>query len=226
MNENLESNDIRAKKLGVLIYDARLASRRNIQECAQAIGTSVERFQEYENGAQSPSLPEIEGLAYYFNIPPEHFWGNLSLSENITDHQLPNITKLISLRQRMIGALLRQARLQANLSIGQVGEKTRISEDDLQKYELGEQPVPLPIIVDLVNAFGSQIETFRDHHGPIANWVDEQHAIQGYLKLSSDVRDFIGKPSNLPYLKLAIHLSELSVEKLRSVAESLLEITY
>jgi hypothetical protein len=31
---------------------------------------------------------------------------------------------------------------------------------------------------------------------------------------------------NLPYIHLAIRLSDLSVEKLRSVAEGLLEITY
>jgi hypothetical protein len=46
------------------------------------------------------------------------------------------------------------------------------------------------------------------------------------MELPEDVREFICKPVNLPYLKLAMRLSELSVEKLRAVAEGLLEITY
>jgi len=37
--------------------------------------------------------------------------------------------------------------------------------------------------------------------------------------------DFISKPVNRPYLQLAQRLSEMSVEKLRMVAEGLLEIT-
>jgi len=40
------------------------------------------------------------------------------------------------------------------------------------------------------------------------------------------VRAFISKPVNLPYLELAMRLSDLSAEKLRGVAEGLLEITY
>jgi len=36
---------------------------------------------------------------------------------------------------------------------------------------------------------------------------------------------FVLKPINLPYLELAKRLSEMSVDKLRDVAEGLLEIT-
>ncbi len=43
--------------------------------------------------------------------------------------------------------------------------------------------------------------------------------------LSNELRDFINKPSNLPFLELAMKLSHMDAKKLRDIAESLLEIT-
>jgi transcriptional regulator with XRE-family HTH domain len=43
--------------------------------------------------------------------------------------------------------------------------------------------------------------------------------------LSDELRDFINKPSNLPFLELAMKLSHMDAKKLRDIAESILEIT-
>jgi hypothetical protein len=40
-----------------------------------------------------------------------------------------------------------------------------------------------------------------------------------------ELRQFVAQPVNRPYLELARKLSHMSTEKLRSVAEDLLEIT-
>ena len=69
---------IRTKKFGVLIRDARLAARRSIQDCATAIGVKPSVFRAYEEGSKAPSLPELETLVYYLDLPIEHFWGKES----------------------------------------------------------------------------------------------------------------------------------------------------
>ncbi len=51
---------IRAKKLGILIRDARMASRRSAKECAAAINVTNGVFKAYEEGRKAPSLPELE----------------------------------------------------------------------------------------------------------------------------------------------------------------------
>jgi transcriptional regulator with XRE-family HTH domain len=43
--------------------------------------------------------------------------------------------------------------------------------------------------------------------------------------LSNELRDFINKPSNLPFLELAMKLSHMDAKRLRDIAESILEIT-
>jgi hypothetical protein len=47
-----------------------------------------------------------------------------------------------------------------------------------------------------------------------------------FLDLPAPLQDFVCKPVNRPYVELALKLSELSVERLRAIAEGLLEITY
>ena len=72
---------LRTKKLGVLKFrDARLASRRDVDECAKAIGVTKGIFRAYEEGRRAPSLPEIETLVYYLKLPIHHFWGQSSIS--------------------------------------------------------------------------------------------------------------------------------------------------
>jgi hypothetical protein len=56
--------------------------------------------------------------------------------------------------------------------------------------------------------------------------LNQQQAIQDFKKLSPELQDFVCRPVNRPYLDLALKLSELSTEKLRSVAENLLDITF
>jgi hypothetical protein len=52
-----------------------------------------------------------------------------------------------------------------------------------------------------------------------------QKAIQDFLQLPPDLQEFVCKPINRPYLDLAIKLSGMSTDKLRGVAEDLLDIT-
>ena len=226
MTVNPLARTIRTKKLGLLIYDARLAARRNIEECAKAINVSPEVFDAFEKGARSPSLPELEILAFYLNVSLDHFWSNVSRSENNPDRHVANADRLINLRQRMIGATLRQLRSSANLSPKEMNERTGIAEADLAAYELGERSIPLADLEIMIAALGSHIDSFIDKRGPVGSWMNQQQSIQKFLELPVDLQEFVCKPLNRPYVSLAVRLSELSVEKLRAVAEGLLEITY
>jgi transcriptional regulator with XRE-family HTH domain len=216
---------LRAKKLGILIRDARLASRRSIKECAAAINVSNGIFRAYEEGRKAPSLPELETLVYYLDLPINHFWGNEAISdtpERIDELDLPRLTEL---RHRMIGALLRQERMNASLSMKSVAEQIGISTRRLKQYEMGERPIPLPELEVALKVLGGRIEPFFDQGGPIGQWMTQQRAIQQFLDMPVEIQNFVSQPVNKPYLDLARKLSEMSTEKLRSVAEDILDIT-
>jgi len=216
---------IRTKKLGVLIRDARLAARRGIPECAKAIGVTNGIFRAYEAGRRAPSLPEMEMLAYFLDLPFRRFWSKEAVSDDMSPTESLNLPVLVGVRQRMIGALLRQARLKASISPKALSEQSGISTSRIRAYELGERPIPLPELEGLMPLLNGQVESLFDQSGPIGQWLSQQQAIQDFRKLPPELQDFVCKPVNRPYLDLALKLSELSTEKLRSVAENLLDIT-
>lgn len=216
---------LRTKKLGVLLQDARLAAGKSVEECAQTIGVSVTVFEAYEYGESSPSLPELEVLAYYLDVPMDHFWGMKAISENNSKNGEIDLLRLVGLRQRIIGTLLRQARTNANLDLETVADEMGLTASQLDAYEMGEAPIPLPVLESMGAYLDHPIKEFQDQKGPLGSKMAEQLAVQSFLDLPPELQAFICKPVNQPYLELAVRLSEMSVEKLRAVAEGLLEIT-
>jgi transcriptional regulator with XRE-family HTH domain len=216
---------IRSKKLGVLIQGARLAFEKSTEECAEALGISTDQLSSYERGEASPSLPELEALAFYLRIPMDYFWGREIVDLSRNEPKIFERDRLMRLRNRVIGASLRQARLETGLTTLELATSAGISEEQLNSYELGENPVPLPELEVLANSVNRTIKDFQDSRGPIGKWIKQQQAVKNFDDLSPELQDFISRPINRPYLEIAQRLSEMSVDKLRTVAEGLLEIT-
>lgn len=216
---------IRSKKLGVLIQSARQASDYTPEECAEAIGVTTQQLEAFETGELSPSLPEMEALAFHLKVPLDYFWGREVVDVTQGEPKVYEKDRLMRLRNRVIGASLRQARLQSGLTSLELASSIDVSEETLNSYELGEEAIPLPELEILANSVNRTIKDFQDNRGPIGTWIKQQRAMQHFADLSPELQDFISKPINRPYLEISQRLSEMSVDKLRAVAEGLLEIT-
>jgi len=218
--------DVRSRKLGVLIRDARLAAHLTLSECARLLGTTNGILRAWEEGRKAPSLPELEILAYSLQLPLSHFWSGEAMSVDRPPVADVNLQALVSIRHRLVGALLRQQREAAGLSARALVELADIPAGRLRAYELGERPIPLPELEALLVLLGGQVEAMFDQTGPIGIWMNQQKAIQDFLQLPPELQNFVSQPVNRPYLELALKLSGMSTEKLRSVAEDLLDITF
>jgi transcriptional regulator with XRE-family HTH domain len=215
--------EVRSRKLGALIRNARLAARKTLSKCAHLTGVEVEVLRSWEDGLSAPSLPELEVLAYALNRPLHYFWSNKAKMTEAPLTESMNLPALIGIRQRMVGALLCQERKKAKLSLKTLSEQAGISRSRLKTYEMGETPIPLPELEGLLTLCGGQVEAFFDQKGPIGHWMTQQNAVQDFLQLSPELQHYISKPENRPYLELAKKLSNMSADKLRSLAEDLLK---
>jgi transcriptional regulator with XRE-family HTH domain len=215
---------LRAKILGVLMKEARLAARKTGKECAEAMGCPPAVYTACEQGQKSPSLPEIELLAYFLDVPPAHFWGDRSLAE--TKAAAPPPAAMTRLRDRIIGAQLRKARTSTKAKLKAVAESAGLSSSRLTAYELGERPIPLPELEMLTARLGLSLGDLLEAHGQVGDWESTHLAVERFRQISPDLREFVSQPANEGYLRLAQHISQMPTEKLRSLAESLLEITY
>lgn len=215
---------IRAKKLGVLIRDVRIKSGKSVEECSRAMGISSDELAAMEFGERPPTLPELELLAYFLEVPLEHFWGSEILKTSESD-KLVEPVEIIRLRQNVIGNLIRNGRIEVALSVEDLAQQAGITAASLQSYEQGEVPIPLPELEILGQVLNNSIEDFEDQQGTVGSWFTEQRNMHEYLALPKELQEFVGKPINRPYLEMAVRLSELKVERLRALAEGLLEIT-
>jgi len=226
MDKSQQLIRLRARKLGAMIYDARLFRRRTIEECSDVMSLNLSEFNQVESGDRPPTLPELEALAFYLDLPIEHFWSDAVLSTKAEDPGIQEKKRLLNIRNKMIAARIRLTRTNLNLSYQQLSEKTGLPEENLRRFESGELPISLPELEIIASSLEIPFKELYDAHGPIGEWRMRQQDFDKFQELNSELRDFICKPVNEPYLELAKRLSDVSVEKLRRIAESLLEITY
>ncbi|MFN3307938.1 MAG: helix-turn-helix domain-containing protein [Anaerolineales bacterium] len=216
---------IRERKLGVLLRNARQVAQKSLEESARFLGVSPQTLEAYEMGEASPSLPHLEALAEFYRVPITHFWGNSLLPANREVLSTEQREMIGQLRQRIIGALLRKSRQERGLTLEELSQQAGIDADQLERYELGEEALPLPFLEALALILQLKIQVFWDRQRLKENMPTLDQSWQEFQALPEELRSFICKPVNRPYLELAQRLSEMSVEKLRAVAEGLLEIT-
>lgn len=216
---------LRSKIIGVLLRDARVAAGKSMKDLGEVIGATGGRISSIERGSNPPSLPELELLAYYLDTPIEHFWSQDTLSDEPHPSESLDIENLVKQRNRTIGATLRMARDEQNLSQKELAKQTGISASRIGRYENGESALPVPELEVLAGALGYEVEEFASKSGTLGQWLSSQKAIEGFLGLPMNLREFVSEKSNIPYLEMARRLSSMSPERLRAVAEGLKEIS-
>lgn len=213
---------VRAQKLGKLIQEARLFARRTVADCGQVLGLTPEAFEAVEAGELDISLPDLEALAIYLDVPMGYFWGKVSLPQR----EQVNFSNFLMIRQRIVAAVLRQMRLQARKSVADVAEALGVDEETIEAYESGNTAVPYLHLEKICQFLDSSVDDFVDDtHGPLMRHEFAHQAMQHIQEMDAEMRAFVANPRNLIYLQTAKKLSEMDVRRLRQVAESILDIT-
>ncbi len=73
---------------------------------------------------------------------------------------------------------------------------------------------------------GADVDQFMENHGPLGRHEAERKLHRQFKQMPPDMQAFLINPVNIPYLETAKKLSEMDVEKLRQVAENILDITF
>lgn len=226
MKSEAEHQLLRAKILGTMIREARFCSGKTIAACAQFLDLSTEEFEDFELGKKSPSLPQLELIAHQLNIPVDRFWTSEVDKIEIELESFENIAQIIRVRDRIIGAIVKQARLAAGLSAEQLGEQTFLDPAEIEAIELGRIQVSVPQLESISKVLGLSIQDFCDQAGLIGRQNQQHLIMREFMNLPEDLQQFVTRPENRPYLELAIRLSGMPAAKLRAIAEGILEITY
>ncbi|MCK7481554.1 MAG: hypothetical protein M0C28_33540 [Candidatus Moduliflexus flocculans] len=116
--------------------------------------------------------------------------------------------------------------MNASISIRNLAERDRHLQRAHQSLRIGRTSHPSARTGGAgLHAGRTASRSFFDRSGPIGQWLTNEEAIQNFLELPRNCASSSALPVNRPYLELAMKLSNMSRDKLRSVAEDLLDIT-
>jgi transcriptional regulator with XRE-family HTH domain len=222
--DHRESYRIRARMVGVLLRDAREAAQRSIDDCARLLRVDDAQIERWEFGDEVPSLPQLELLAWFLGVPVSHFWGVDTLEATRQDPARAQHDYL-SLRDRMIGALLRIAREERGLSLEQVSEETGIEAGQIELYELGEVAVPMHELTVLSNPLRKNLDYFLETSSHLGELLRLREEWKHFTSLPDDIRAFAANPRNVGFIEIAILFSQMPADSLRRVGESVLNIS-
>ena len=213
----------RAQKLGMLIQEAREVAGQSTADCATVLNVSAASFELVESGEHPLSLPDLEALAIFLNVPMGYFWG----SSPLPSQQQPDYATFLTIRHRLVAVMLRQLRLKIQASVADVAEAVGMETAVLEAYESGDTPVPYFQLEALCNHYDASPDFFVEStSGPLGRHEAEQRLQKLFNELSPEMQAFVTNPSNVSFLETARRLSMLDVQGLRSVGESILDITY
>ncbi len=225
--EVAQSISIRNKIIGILAKRARVAAGKNQQECADLLGCSPAIYRQYEQGKRGLSLPQLEALAYLFDIPTVSLWDDgHAPPEEAQAESLP-LDQMMNLRRRILAVQFRRCRQTAGLSQREIGELLGCSSYIVSQYERGIRDIPLAGLEVVAERCGHALADFVDEETiPLAQAEQQRRRLVRLDELSPDTRDFVLKPTNALYLRIAMLLSTMKASDLRQIAETLLDITY
>ena len=222
--DHAESYRIRAKMIGVLLLDARVKAGRSLNDCATILRTSAEQVERWEFGVEAPSLPQLELLAFYLDVPVSHFWGVDTLEATADDYASAQ-DEFLSLRDRMIGAMLRIAREEAQIELETLSEETGIAAEQITSYEMGEVAVPIHELTVISNALKKNISYFLESGSHLGDRLAMREEWKHFTNLPPEIRRFAANPLNIGFLEIAIMFSQMPADKLRRIGESVLNIS-
>lgn len=218
---------IRNKIIGILIRRARTRSGFSQQECAQILDCSPAVFAEYEQGEQGISLPQLEALAYLLGVPLATLWDDEHGSPASAVQKPVPMGRLIALRRKMVAIEFRKCRTSAGLAPAEAAALLELTPEAIAQFENGGADIPLSALEIAAAWRGKTVEHFVDRDTVLVSQAQqEREALARLEELPADVRDFVLKPTNALYLRIAMLLSAMKADSLRQIAETLLDITY
>jgi transcriptional regulator with XRE-family HTH domain len=233
----------RMKITGVLLRQARLHANMDVGVCAAALSRDPAFIERAEEGQEALTLPQLEILAQVLDVPLAFLLGEQQLPPTRAKSDPSYYEQLMTLRRKIVGVVLQQARLDAERTLDDVAAALGWEPQRLQGVEWGDEPISLAELQILAEMLGVPSEDFYEPGEPAkpaavpAASERTVRAAPGTAPLvgrrpvrlphlSPELQEFVAKPINAPYLQVAMSLSEMPADALRKFASGLFEITY
>ncbi|RJQ41661.1 MAG: transcriptional regulator [Anaerolineaceae bacterium] len=219
----MESYKVELETIAQKLTQSRLNCGKSMKNCADAIGTTVSRYKKIESGELIPTLPELETLSYFFNVPMIALIGKQEGKQE-TSSAAPNpntLFHLVEIRNSVIGTLLQIEREKKSITLKDMAARCEITRSRMKRYESGLSGIPLNDLLKIAAVLSIDLNAFFDRNSPIGIWQKSQQTLLAFLALPAEIQDFVTDRTNLPYLELAQKMKNLRPEDLEVMSEAI-----
>jgi transcriptional regulator with XRE-family HTH domain len=201
------------------IQQIRKSKQRSIHDCALILDIPKEDYLRFEEGMAPLTLPEIELLASFFDVPLSTIF-NDSIPEVTPLSALPLETRTTykDLRQKMIQVKLILLRDEAGISLEKLQEMTGISSEDLEAYDSGNKPIRFDHLLQICGCLGQPVDAFFSEEPDFMQSPDSLHSQQKWQNEYPDRSN----PIEDPYQQLVDALKQTPKEDQARIAKELL----
>ncbi|MCE2472066.1 MAG: helix-turn-helix transcriptional regulator [Anaerolineae bacterium] len=213
-----EAHNLRVRIIGVLIRRGRLSAERSVDDCASFLQVDAQLIEAWELGESVPSLPQLEGLTRFLLATAD---GEDAESAEVN---FARGAEYYLLRQRMIGAKLKLARQMQAFALEELGARTGLDIDLIERYEFGEVKIPIHHLCVLAQAVRQDLRYFlssddlqRGQDLPPGEGAPQAPA-------DSDLVRFAADDNNQAFIRLAMAFRQINREDLHRIAEALYNI--
>lgn len=225
--EAVQTIAIRNKIIGILVKRARVDAGKSMRECGELLGCSPGIYSQHEQGNRGFSMPQLEALAHYFDVPLVSLWDDGHVSPEETPTEALPMDQMLMLRRRILAIKLRQCRQKAGFTQRELSQLLGCTPNMISLYERGMRDIPLAELEVVAEHCGHSLVEFMDEETIPLGQREQLRRIMAQLEaLPPDVREFVLNPTNALYLRIAMLLSTMKADHLRQIAETLLDITY
>ncbi|MBN1136871.1 MAG: XRE family transcriptional regulator [Anaerolineae bacterium] len=226
MQDSMQAIAIRNRIIGTLVKRARLKAGKSRRECAELLGCSSFAFGQYEQGRWGLSLSQLEVLTRLFKVPLDNLWDDSSIPPDEPEEDAATLRQAMLLRRKILAVQFRQCRRAGGLTQKEMGQLLGRSAGIVGRYERGERDIPLGELEVAAERCGKSLVDFYEDQAYAPDQAEVRLQTTDRLsELPPDVREFVLKPTNALYLRIALLLSSMKADSLRQIAETLLDIT-
>ncbi len=224
MENSENTRKLSIEKLAQGLKLAREARGKTIKECSLLIGVSSSRVRGYEEGKYVPSLPEIESLSFFFDVPLNAIFNPEILPQYFNQPDETQLKHLLKIRKQFIATRLLISREKSGKTYKEISRENGISTSRIKKYEKGISEIPLDDLLKIAEEVGLDIEEVMDKESPIGLWQEEHIAISKFKELPDEIRNFILSAENQPFITFTKKMKSIGIENLIKLSDSIQKI--
>lgn len=196
----------------------------SLKDCCTLLGIPTNRLLNYEKGKHIPSLTELEALSYVYSVPlaalffPEEYPDIFKVPDAV------QLKQLLKIRQNIISTTLQIAFEKTGKSLKEISRDSGITSSKVKRYFGGDTDIPVDDLQRLSGVLDLDLNNLVDSESPIGLWQDLQKKKIAYAQLPENVRVFLNKKENWPYIDAIENIKLIEPERLESIAESIRQL--